>query len=527
MKRERACCAPAAAFVLHSLAVVAVIAASGALAECTLQGAASAAGVPVGAAVAPTLITVEPDYASTLAAEFNSVTAENVMKWAAVQPQRGSYDFAPADALIDFADAHAMAVRGHTLIWDQAVIDSTPAWVTAITDPDELRAVMTDHIQTVVGRYAGRIDAWDVVNEPLETGGSQLFNNVFQQLLGPGYIREALEIAHATDPAARLFLNEVLISFPGAKLDALVTLVEDLLAEGAPLHGVGIQGHFLFAPNSTALQQSIEALAATGVIVELTEVDVLLRGPGSEEERLARQADDYLGVASACLAVPACRRVTLWGFTDAHTWLDSFVGPGSMPLLFDAAYARKPAFFAVRQALDAAAGANRPVAGKKLVIEGGAASPKPKLVLGSRDESITPSFGDPGASPLGAGATLRVVNPVTRAASEVELDAAGWRGLGKPAGARGYRYRDTSGGACRRTVVKRGRLKLACTGSELFALEGTAQGALAATVRLGCGAIHCMEFGGRVTADVGAAAAAKTRFAAKNAPAPAACAAQY
>ena len=142
--------------------------------------------------------------------------------------------------MMEFAEANGMSVRGHTLVWEQATIDATPDYVTAITDPQELRTLMADHILTVVGRYRGRIDAWDVVNEPLAVLGAELDpDSLFFQTLGPGYIAEVFELAHQADPQAKLFLNEVLVEGQPGKAAGLVTLVSDLLAH---LHATGKGG---------------------------------------------------------------------------------------------------------------------------------------------------------------------------------------------------------------------------------------------------------------------------------------------
>ena len=319
-------------------------------ADCTLREAADQAGVLIGTAIRDGF-EGDPEYVAALTNDFNSLTAENAMKWAAIQPERGRFDFGLADAMVELAEANGMAVRGHTLLWDQEAVDSTPAYVSAITDPDELRALMADHIRTVVGRYRGRIDSWDVVNEPLQTTGAQLYDNVFHRLLGPGYIAEALALAHEADPDAVLFVNEPLVESAGAKFDALLALTSELRAQGAPVHGVGLQGHFFAAAEPDELRANIEALASLGVVVELTEVDVLLRSVGDDAARLEHQRQEYYDIASACFAVPACRRITLWGFTDRFTWIDSFIGPGFAPLVLDESYARKPAYFGLRDAL--------------------------------------------------------------------------------------------------------------------------------------------------------------------------------
>jgi endo-1,4-beta-xylanase len=319
--------------------------------DCTLREAADQAGLLIGAAVGPSMLQNDPAYGPALASDFNSLTAENVMKWPAIHPTPGVYNFGPADELVDFAELNGMAVRGHNLLWDQATIGSTPAYVKAITDPDELRALITDHIQTVVGHYQGRVDSWDVVNEPLETVGTNIYDNHFHQVLGPGYIAEALTIAHAADPDAKLFLNEVLISLAGPKFDAFLALLTDLLNQGVPLHGAGIQGHFLPVVDGDALHANIEALAALGLTVELTEVDVLLRAGDDLASRLEAQREEYFAAVRACAIVEACERITTWGFTDRYTWIDGFLGPGFDPLPLDTDYARKPAYFGVRDGL--------------------------------------------------------------------------------------------------------------------------------------------------------------------------------
>ena len=154
---------------------------------CSLRDAGDAAGVLVGAAVDPDRLE-DPAYAGLVAEEFSSLTPENHMKWPLVHPAPDVWEFGPADRLVAFAEENDLAVRGHTLLWGQAVGNGMPDWVSAIDDPVELQAVVDDHIPTLVGRYAGRVDRWDVVNEPLVTTGADLDANHFLDVLGPGYI---------------------------------------------------------------------------------------------------------------------------------------------------------------------------------------------------------------------------------------------------------------------------------------------------------------------------------------------------
>jgi endo-1,4-beta-xylanase len=318
-------------------------------ADCTLREIASAAGVRVGAAAAPQFLS-EPGYAETLAAEFNSITAENAMKWPQIHPAEDAWDFEPADTLVGFAQSNDMTMRGHTLLW--ANPERIPDWVGGAPDAETLRAWLSDHIETVVGRYAGTVDSWDVVNEPLQNFGADLYDNPFRDLLGDGYIAEAFQLAHAADPTAKLFLNEVLVETPNARFDAFYELVAGLVADGVPIHGVGLQGHVvagLLKPEGSDLRQVIESFAALGLEVEITEFDVVM--PASGEEALEIQAGIYAELLSACLDVAACTGVTFWGFTDAHTWTEGTFGDDPVPLPFDESYARKPAYYAAREAL--------------------------------------------------------------------------------------------------------------------------------------------------------------------------------
>lgn len=290
------------------------------------------------------------------------------MKWGQLHPEVDRYDFAGADALVEFATAHHMRVRGHTLVWGGAVDPPNPAYVDAASSPGELRALMQAHIETVMTRYAGRVDRWDVVNEPLTALGSAdqtdgLRDHVFLRQLGPGYIAEALALAHAADPKARLFVNDFFVLKPGPKQDRYFRLVSELLEMGAPLHGVGFQGHLSFlpfappgdvdVPTGSEIEATLRRFAGLGVDVEITELNVhTWRFAGDRAARLAQQAEIYTSAVRACLAVPRCRAVTVWLFTERYpTSIERTIGRDGEPLLFDDAYVPKPAYFGVRDAL--------------------------------------------------------------------------------------------------------------------------------------------------------------------------------
>jgi endo-1,4-beta-xylanase len=318
-----------------------------AAADCSLREVAAAAKLRVGAAVQPRLLEAEAAYRQTVAREFNSITPENEMKWPTIHPTPERYDFTAADAVVEFAEEHEMEVRGHTLLWGQTEFTTVPDYVANVTGPDELRRYVDDHITTVVRRYRGRVPRWDVVNEPLETVGTTLENNVFLRQLGEGYIAEAFRIAHRADPEAELWLNEAALETLLPKAQAFVDLVARLVAEEVPIHGVGLQTHLIAGvPDLVAFEALVRRLADMGLEVAITEMDLPV---GNEPDRLERQAQGFGATIAACLSVARCNEITFWGFTDRYTWIDAFLGPGRDPLLFDRDYQPKPAYSAVKE----------------------------------------------------------------------------------------------------------------------------------------------------------------------------------
>lgn len=318
-------------------------------ADCSLREVAAAAKLRVGTAVQTHLLSEEAPYRETVAREFNSITSENDMKWPFIHPSRNTYEFAAADAVVNFAEEHEIQVRGHTLLWGQTEFKTVPDYVANAVTADELRGYIDEHITTVVERYQERVQRWDVVNEPLDTLGPTLENNVFLRLMGKGYIAEAFQLAHRADPDAELWLNEAALELFPAKAQAFVDLAAELVAGGVPIHGVGLQTHLLGGvPDLDAFGALVKRLAGMGLEVAITEMDL---AAGDEPDRFERQARGYGSTIASCLSVSQCREITFWGFTDRYTWLDDFLGPGRDPLLFDRDYQPKPAYTAVREQL--------------------------------------------------------------------------------------------------------------------------------------------------------------------------------
>jgi endo-1,4-beta-xylanase len=317
--------------------------------EGSLQAAGN--GRRIGVAVEPNFLAGDASYRSTVSHEFNTVTPENVMKFEHIHPAPESFDFCDSDALVSYAAANHMQVRGHTLVWHQQL----PEWLSrGEFSRDELIAVLRNHIQTVVGRYRGLVWAWDVVNEAFESDGS-LRDSLWLRGIGPEYIEMAFRFAHEADPSALLFYNDFAAEGMNAKSDAVYSLVSRLTNQGVPVNGVGLQMHLEAgkAPSATEIEKNMNRLAELGLEIHVTEMDVRVALPATEE-KLAAQAATYREVIGACVSVEACRSITFWGVSDSHSWIatsGSFVGFGSA-LLMDEAYGFKPAYQGVHEALE-------------------------------------------------------------------------------------------------------------------------------------------------------------------------------
>ena len=313
--------------------------------EATLQSAAALSGRYFGAALDPGDFDEKP-YADLASRQLGAVTPENQMKWASVEPLRGSFNWRGADKLVAFAKANRQKVRGHTLVWHSQL----PQWlIGGAFSPAELRDLMVDHIAREAGRFKGEIYAWDVVNEAFNDDGSWR-KSIWFQAMGPDYVAIALRAARAADPEAKLYINDYNVETAGPKMQALLDLVGSLKRAGAPLDGVGLQSHFIAGKAPRDLRDVMQKFAALGVDVAVTELDVRLKMP-PDAKSLAVQAADYAAVAAACRSVERCVGITTWGITDAHSWVPSYFSGFGAALPFDENYKAKPAVSATIEAL--------------------------------------------------------------------------------------------------------------------------------------------------------------------------------
>jgi len=313
----------------------------------TLRAAARNTGIKIGTAVDMAALADDAQYRDAVAAEFSTVTAENVMKWESLEPERGVYNYAPADRLVQFARQHNQKLRGHVLVWH----NQNPAWLTQGTfTPTELRQILREHITETVRHFKGKVWHWDVVNEIFNDDGTWR-DTIWYRNLGPGFVADAFRWAHRADPNAKLYLNDYNNEGLSPKSDAYYALVQQLKAEGVPVQGYGVQGHLAtqYGVPQTTLE-NLRRFEKLGLDTAFTEVDVRIPLPADAAEVQA-QAQGFTTLLQACLLAQRCVSYTLWGFTDRYNWVPGvFAGEGeATPLTVD--FERKPAYRSIRDTL--------------------------------------------------------------------------------------------------------------------------------------------------------------------------------
>lgn len=299
---------------------------------------------------------------------YNAIVAENCMKSESLHPERDRYTFDTADRFVEFGERCGMAVTGHTLIWHSQL----PRWFVYGDDgelrpADELKAIMREHIHTVVGRYKGRVKGWDVVNEAIMEDGSYR-RSPFYEILGEEFIPLAFQYAHEADPDAELYYNDYNMWFEG-KRRAVVRLVGELRRRGLRIDAVGMQSHMgMEHPDFAEYEKSIRAFADAGVKVMITEMDMsALPSPyvGADIAQGGKEADRRLdpypdSLPSDVYAAWHRRmeqaleiilrnsgdisRLTFWGVSDGDSWLNGFPvrGRTDYALPFDRQHMAKP-----------------------------------------------------------------------------------------------------------------------------------------------------------------------------------------
>lgn len=340
----------------------------------SLRAHADAQGTMYGAAVVPQLLDVDglaagsttDAYTLLVKTQTNTLVAENAMKWGALRPSAGVFDFTQADKLMRFAALAGQKVRGHNLCWHEG----NPAWLKTTANRDNARELLTQHILTVAGHFRGRLHSWDVVNEAIEPKDGQadgLRKSLWFDLIGPDYLELAFRTAASADPDAKLTYNDYGIELDTPdqtrKRELVLGLIRKLKDRGVPLYAVGVQSHLSAdGPQpGTGLLKFVREAGTLDLEVYVTELDVNTKDiKGGNAEQDAAVARVYKDYSALLVAEPNVKALLTWGITDAHTWLNQTKQPWAVrpdgsrqrPLPFDDELRPTPAFFALRDAID-------------------------------------------------------------------------------------------------------------------------------------------------------------------------------
>lgn len=319
---------------------------------------------PIGVAVGPRSLAAEEG--RLILREFNSLTPENAMKMGPIHPEENRYFWRDADSIVNFAQRHGLRVRGHNLCWH----NQTPGWmfidsVGKTVSKEALLQRLKDHITTVVGRYKGKLYAWDVVNEAISDKPDEyLRNSEWLRICGEEYIARAFQYAHEADPNALLFYNDY-NETSAIKREKIYRLVKGLKDAGIPIHGVGLQAHWAVnEPTRGQLDSTLKRFGDLGLKVQITELDIsVYPKEHNARERKAEDADTTFSPQKEQKQLEVYKMsfelfrkyrnvlsgVTFWNISDKYSWLDNFPvrKRKDYPLLFDRNLQPKKAYWEV------------------------------------------------------------------------------------------------------------------------------------------------------------------------------------
>jgi endo-1,4-beta-xylanase len=338
----------------------------------SLRALAATKGLVYGTTIAAAQIETDANFVSLVLQQAGLVVPENDMKWQDMnRGAPGEDNYGPADTVVDFAVRNGLVLRGHNLLW----YFRTPAWFFRLPSRAAQEQAVVTRVLTMVDRYRGKVNSWDVVNEPIEPKDGRpdgLRKAVFLEALGPGYLDLAYRTARESDPAARLVVNDYGVELDAPEQDArraaLLGLLRRMRAAHTPVDAVGIQAHLqavggppLSVPK---LRRFLADIAALGLEIQVTELDVTDElAPAGIARRDRLVADTYRRFLDAVLVEPAVKMIVTWGLADRHSWIVRKEtnpvrwrkdGLPSRPLPFDVDLVPKPAFLAIAEAFEAA-----------------------------------------------------------------------------------------------------------------------------------------------------------------------------
>ncbi len=367
MRRRQLLTAGLAGLALVDAAPTAALAQACAATD-SLRRLAAQKGLVYGTTIAAWQILHDPPFIRLVEQQAGLVVPENDMKWQDINRGRpGDDDYSRADAVAGFAVESGMALRGHNLLW----YFRTPPWFFTLPDRKAKEGAVIAHITALAGRYRGIVHSWDVVNEPIEPRDGRpdgLRKAVFLEALGPGYLDLAYRLAHETDPAAKLVVNEYNVELDAPEHETrrvvLLELLQRMRQSGTPVDAVGIQAHLhaVGGPPFAAdrFRRFLADIAALGLTIEITELDVSdEEAPADIARRDRLVADTYRRFLDVARDEPAVKVVVTWGLSDRHSWIVRHEtdrsrwrkdGLPSRPLPFDAELRPKPAFAAIAEA---------------------------------------------------------------------------------------------------------------------------------------------------------------------------------
>lgn len=287
--------------------------------------------------------------------EFSSLTSEYEMKMNITYPAQGTYNWVPADAIVNYANLNGINMHGHALIWHNSV----PDWVRDFSGTDlEFENMIKDYVKTTVTRYKGKVKSWDVVNEAFDDGTGTLRNTIFKQKMGDDYIAKCFGWAREADPDVLLFYNDYNMCNDVTKQDAVFAMVDDLKTRGISIDGIGYQMHISYNwPTKEEIIAATNKIVDRQLLVHYSELDIRAN-PNNDltslsSARSLEQKTKYNEVVKIYSAIPTSNKyaLTIWGLKDNESWLISQWGHADWPLLYDSNFNEKDAYYGVLEGL--------------------------------------------------------------------------------------------------------------------------------------------------------------------------------
>ncbi|HET6244140.1 MAG: endo-1,4-beta-xylanase [Bacteroidetes bacterium] len=298
----------------------------------------------VGVAVSYDKIINNERYKEIVKSQFNSITPEYAMKAEFIHPEENVFNWDEADQLVDFSIKENKSFHGHALIWHNHL----PHWMENYTA--DWNIMFRNHIIALVSRYKGKIKAWDVVNEAFEDDGS-LRNTIWKQHIGEHYITLAFQYASQADPDALLFYNDYNLESKPRKMEAVLKMAKELKSLGIQIHGIGMQMHVSFEyPTDRQIQNAIKSFEQTNLKVHISELDVVVNSNTKVEDPtfhlMKEQKKKVKIIVEAFNKLPSENKygISIWGVSDADTWVRKEFGRKEWPLLYDENYSIKPSY---------------------------------------------------------------------------------------------------------------------------------------------------------------------------------------